>query len=1237
MQCYFYKSIQCELQFSVSVEFHSPFMASPTSASKLNVEDDSIGEMFYRGEKIRSSASPKLYDVFINHRGPDVKETLALELYNSLEMAGIRTFLDCKEMELGDLFPSTIQNAIYSASVQIPIFSRRYAESVWCLAELALMLQTKRKIIPIFYDVPPSDLRYVEKGVYADSFNYHTEKRRYLDKLDSWKGALRCVSYISGCEFNPNNEEVEKTRSLEVARYPTGIEELVEDFERTCWQSMEDKDKVIGIYGMGGSGKTTLVKELFNQKRSEFSGSCFLFEVREAACNCKLTSLQTKLLKDLVQENREFDSVPDGWSYLRSRLASNPFVSFLIVIDDIDHMDQLSALLVTDLLVNNSRSLIIVTTRDERVLIKAGINSCYKMKEMNVHHSTELFCCHAFRQPYPARGYEDLVESFVKECGGLPLSLQVLGGLVFGSTDMHYWKLVLDKVRKTLPQDIMQTLKISFDSLDAEQKQVFMDVACFFVNKSRHMALRIWEASGWRAEHTLQILIDKCLVEVQVGRTYWNGFDSENIPLLRMHNHIQDLGREIAAELSNPGRLWRWHHLRSQEEKGFENILGGINGRSFRCLNSIFDQHTNLQFRCFLGNLNDCEGPTTALLWLELDLSMLEKLDEHENIEGEEIMSSMPSSLTIPSWIPLQSLHYLKISHGCLRSLWQSDQQVPLQLKELVLDGTNLQEFPNSLGVLSHLENLVLAGREEWNGTEWNNSMKIDGMFFSNSLRKLTNLRSLVLRDFTLSGELSFETSTEPRIVSLEKIDIRNVKLISKVSISGRYLVSIKSLHLEFLESLFQVDLRIAATQNYLKDRKLNTRVEEFPCSACLCCLERITIDGCSKLQKIKGIEELQGLKYLHLSAGTIAIWGCIQMWQKIPSGVTSCIWESNVDAESVLQQFNVLSSFVGRDGTVTEILSDSKTELVVPVTEQTSAIIIVSLVESVFKGKDCRKNLKIPLMDGMVAYIGRGIYIAAVVVTDEEKIIKMRYGISNWIPIVSDGTVRKGFIVTIEKTGEWKTLRLLQQLCPQEEKDLHREHIRLLQQLCPQEEKDLHREHMFEKAVTGSYLGKLSRFVIPQYQAEKYFPLDTNTKDRGVLLTFQDRAGKEWRFRYSYWRRKQSYVFTQGWKNFVLAIKPHPGDIVSFDRTVDAQNVERLYISCRRLSLIGRNHLNRRQLLLEKDSFLKAQHNGFLSPLCITDAMPMAATATELTEQKNACTPTDVAQPMSVDIGVED
>ncbi|XP_057863271.2 TMV resistance protein N [Cryptomeria japonica] len=82
-----------------------------------------------------------------NHRGPDVKQTIATQLYNSLKKVGIRAVLDSEEKELGDSFPSTIETAIKSASVHIAIFSKRYEESAWCLAELVLMLQSKAKIM----------------------------------------------------------------------------------------------------------------------------------------------------------------------------------------------------------------------------------------------------------------------------------------------------------------------------------------------------------------------------------------------------------------------------------------------------------------------------------------------------------------------------------------------------------------------------------------------------------------------------------------------------------------------------------------------------------------------------------------------------------------------------------------------------------------------------------------------------------------------------------------------------------------------------------------------------------------------------------------------------------------------------------------------------------------------------------------------------------------------------------
>ncbi|KAH9311017.1 hypothetical protein KI387_026052 [Taxus chinensis] len=152
---------------------------------------------------------------------------------------------------------------------------------------------------------------------------------------------------------------------------------------------------------MGVSGKTTLARELFNRERSKYKASCFLFDVGEASANIHLISLQCKLLKDLVNEDCTFHSIYEGSSYLRSRLRSVPFLKFLIFIDDIDHVDQLNAFLVKDIVQNNFGSLIIVTTHDKRVLIRTGISLRYKMKEMNANHSTELFCWHAFHNHIP--------------------------------------------------------------------------------------------------------------------------------------------------------------------------------------------------------------------------------------------------------------------------------------------------------------------------------------------------------------------------------------------------------------------------------------------------------------------------------------------------------------------------------------------------------------------------------------------------------------------------------------------------------------------------------------------------------------------------------------------------------------------------------------------------------------------------------------------------------------------
>ncbi|XP_068478297.1 B3 domain-containing transcription factor NGA1 isoform X1 [Phaseolus vulgaris] len=108
-------------------------------------------------------------------------------------------------------------------------------------------------------------------------------------------------------------------------------------------------------------------------------------------------------------------------------------------------------------------------------------------------------------------------------------------------------------------------------------------------------------------------------------------------------------------------------------------------------------------------------------------------------------------------------------------------------------------------------------------------------------------------------------------------------------------------------------------------------------------------------------------------------------------------------------------------------------------------------------------------------------------------------------------------------------------------------------------------KEHMFDKVVTPSDVGKLNRLVIPKQHAEKYFPLDSSANEKGLLLNFEDRNGKLWRFRYSYWNSSQSYVMTKGWSRFVKEKKLDAGDIVSFQRGVGELYRHRLYIDWRR------------------------------------------------------------------------
>ncbi|XP_039051113.1 TIR-only protein-like [Hibiscus syriacus] len=112
--------------------------------------------------KIPIHATP--CDIFINHRGIDTKKNIAGLLHDHLFRMGLRPFLDSRNMKPGDRLFDEINPAIRNCKIGFAVFSPNYCDSYFCLHELALLMETKKRVIPIFCDVKPSQLRVMDYG-----------------------------------------------------------------------------------------------------------------------------------------------------------------------------------------------------------------------------------------------------------------------------------------------------------------------------------------------------------------------------------------------------------------------------------------------------------------------------------------------------------------------------------------------------------------------------------------------------------------------------------------------------------------------------------------------------------------------------------------------------------------------------------------------------------------------------------------------------------------------------------------------------------------------------------------------------------------------------------------------------------------------------------------------------------------------------------------------------------------
>ena len=115
----------------------------------------------------------------MSFRGPDTRKTFTDCLYQDMIGAGIRVFGDDDELCIGESIKEELPRAIDCSRIYIPVFSKTYASSRWCLTELARMVEyasrsdgKKKEILPIFFDVTPDDVK-LKTRLYRDALTEH--------------------------------------------------------------------------------------------------------------------------------------------------------------------------------------------------------------------------------------------------------------------------------------------------------------------------------------------------------------------------------------------------------------------------------------------------------------------------------------------------------------------------------------------------------------------------------------------------------------------------------------------------------------------------------------------------------------------------------------------------------------------------------------------------------------------------------------------------------------------------------------------------------------------------------------------------------------------------------------------------------------------------------------------------------------------------------------------------------
>nr|XP_011462087.1 PREDICTED: probable disease resistance protein At4g27220 [Fragaria vesca subsp. vesca] len=683
----------------------------------------------------RASASPTSaespdywwkYDVFLSFRGADIRDNFLSHLYHELQkIRSINTFKDDKELEIGAPISPSLLKAIEESRLAIVVLSRNYASSSWCLEELTKICQCMKdsnRILPVFYHVDPSELRY-HKRSFAEAFTKRKTSKKHIKKVkqkkvqqkkvQQWRNALIKVSNFSGWHtqnYKTERELIEvivefvcsKVRSVSLSpghfiAFGTTREAMNEVMEAL----KDDQVTAIAVYGMGGVGKTTMVEHVGVQAQNNGTVNHVIMVIISQKPNLK--SIQGTLA-DLLGLKLRNESTIGRAQEVKGEIMRRK--NILFILDDIWSRIKLSSIGIPSYYeLRKCNSKVLLTTRILHVCHSMEIQRSIPLNILSEEDSWNLLVKEARKCFETSAEFYDVARKVASECAGLPLALTTVARAL-GDKDFEEWKEAARRLEMSQRAnidddgDVFECFKLSYDYLNNDHvKSCFLLCCLFPENSDIPIEDLVKYGFGKGLFRDVNNTLENARVIVNSATKCLKAacllLDSTKDGCIRMHDVIRDVAMSIALSEDGHGFFVKAHsELKEWPMDEHESYSGVSLIENYSCNLPEELVCPNLQILLLKGTKSITKIPksffqsSTALMVLDL---------------SDTSISSLPPSFNLLTNLQALYLDYCKslIDISILRAL--------KKLEILSMREYPNKEFPKEIGYLTCLRMLDIT------------------------------------------------------------------------------------------------------------------------------------------------------------------------------------------------------------------------------------------------------------------------------------------------------------------------------------------------------------------------------------------------------------------------------------------------------------------------------------------------------------------------------------------------